>query len=372
MLNPVAGKSADAGVAAIIPTSMTGEKSLYPTFSRVLQQFSQHEQISETVKAVKSGIKLSSSFWENTVASADSLLSEQNIHIPEPMKYDEARLWLQAFNAGPYALLRYKGTVPYRETRNYIPRVMKNYQRDLSKTPYEKYIVKSANKYGLDPQMIRAIMKTESDFRNKTVSHAGARGLMQVMPVVWSEIKKKYGLDWNYSKDVFEPEKNIEVACAYLAWLKYDFLPRHFEVFDADPKAPTILVRDRERGVPDRPTPRIVVDYPDADKRRNIVFIPQTPISPHAIVVVKNEAPPVTLMQGQTNTQTASADAPASQPTKSTSTLTKKTTAAAPSKINISFVNETRSPKAGTTKKVKVVARNSGKRPAFSKEEQGG
>lgn len=370
MLDSLAGKSADAGVAAIANPAL-GANSLYPTFSRVLQQFSQHEQISETVKAVKSGIKFTSTLWENTVASANSLLSEQNIHIPEPMKYDEARLWLQAFNAGPYALLRYKGTVPYRETRNYIPRVMKNYQRDLSNTPYEKYIVKSANKYGLDPQMIRAIMKTESDFRNKTVSHAGARGLMQVMPIVWSDVKKKYGLDWNYSKDVFEPEKNIEVACAYLAWLRYDFLPRHFEAFDANPNAPTILVRDKERGVPDRPTPRIVVDYPEAEKRRNIVFVPQTPVSPHAIVVMK-ESSPITLMEGKTNTQTAAASTPVSQPSKSTATLTKKAVSSAPSKINISFVSESSSSKAATAKKTKVVARNSGKRPAFAADEQGG
>ena len=68
---------------------------------------------------------------------------------------------------------------------------------------------KAAAKYGLDPQMIKAIMKTESDFNKETVSHAGARGLMQVMPVVWQDIEKKYGLGWDYSTEVFDPAKNI-------------------------------------------------------------------------------------------------------------------------------------------------------------------
>ena len=166
------------------------------------------------------------------------------------LSYEEARLWLQSYNAGPYALLKYKGSVPYRETQNYVPRVLKYYRQDLSDTPYEPYIVASAEKYGLDPQMVRAIMKTESDFKKTSVSSAGARGLMQVMPCVWSEIRKRYNLQWNYAGNVFEPEKNIEVACAYLAWLRYDFLPQHFAEFELNPKAPAVLVRDKVRRQP--------------------------------------------------------------------------------------------------------------------------
>lgn len=179
----------------------------------------------------------------------------------EPMTYEQARLWLQCYNAGPYATLKYKGHVPYRETRNYVPRVMKYYAQKLDGSPYDKYIVASARKYGLDPQLIRAVMKAESDFNNKTVSHAGARGLMQVMPVVWSHVEKKYDLNWNYKSGVFEPEKNIEVACAYLAWLRYDFLPRHFADFVPTTRVPEAVVRDR--GVPARKTSRIAVKAPD-------------------------------------------------------------------------------------------------------------
>lgn len=179
----------------------------------------------------------------------------------EPMTYEQARLWLQAYNAGPYATLKYKGNVPYRETRNYVPRVMKYYGEKLDNTQYEKYIVASARKYGLDPQLIRAVMKAESDFNSRTVSHAGARGLMQVMPVVWSHVKKKYNIEWSYSSGVFDPEKNIEVACAYLAWLRYDFLPRHFADFEPNPEAPKTVVRDR--GVPPRTKPRIEVKAPE-------------------------------------------------------------------------------------------------------------
>jgi len=177
--------------------------------------------------------------------------------VNEPMSYQQARLWLQSYNAGPYAVLKYKGNVPYRETCNYVPRVMKYYGEKLDTTPYDEYIVDSARKYGLDPQLIRAVMKAESDFHVKTVSGAGARGLMQVMPCVWSHVQEKYHLPWSYTAGVFEPQKNIEVACAYLAWLRYDFLPRHFANFEVSSDAPVAVVRDR--GVPSRKTPRISV-----------------------------------------------------------------------------------------------------------------
>lgn len=212
------------------------------------QQFAEERfnAVAENGRSAASKVRAA---WKQLVFAAGD-----EIQTGTPMSYDEVRLFLQSYNAGPYACLKYKGSVPYRETRNYVPRIMKYYQQDLSNTPYDAIIVEKATKYGLDPQLIRAIMKTESDFNNSTVSSAGARGLMQVMPVVWKEMSKRYRLRWKYERDVFDPEKNIEVACAYLAWLRYDFLPRHFAEFPANPEAPAIVKRDK-RTI--RPTERI-------------------------------------------------------------------------------------------------------------------
>ena len=161
----------------------------------------------------------------------------------QELSEESTRLLLESYNAGPYALLRHKGRVPYRETRRYTPKVMEYYNLDLTNNPYDAHIVASARKYWLDPQLVRAVMKAESNFHRRVVSSAGARGVMQVMPCVWSEIKSRYDLAWEYRRDVFDPEKNIEVACAYLAWLRYDFLPQHFAAFDRDPVAPPRMVR---------------------------------------------------------------------------------------------------------------------------------
>lgn len=255
--NRAPGESRDKFETQSAPPGLTGRWD----FSRLFQVEAKPEIVEDATKSAREVKDRTRDAWRMTVKAAEANGDDQadaDKFVPKPMSHEEVRLWLQCFNAGPYATLRYKGDVPYRETRNYVPRVLKYYEQDLSDNKYDDLIIAAAEKYGHDPQLIRAVMKTESSFRNDTVSHAGARGLMQVMPIVWKDIKKKYKMDWEYSTGVFDPEKNIEVACAYLAWLRYDFLPRHFAAFDPDPEAPTILVRDRDRGVPDRKSPRIV------------------------------------------------------------------------------------------------------------------
>lgn len=223
-------------------TEVTAKTSSSGRAKKVAPQQFAEECFDSVFTRGKSTLYNAKTVWGSLVFAAGS-----EVRNGTPMSYEEVRLFLQSYNAGPYACLKYKGTVPYKETRNYVPKIMKYYQRDLSDTPYDSLIVEKATKYGLDPQLIRAMIKAESGFDKSTVSHAGARGLMQVMPCVWQDVLKRYRFKWNYSTGVFDPEKNIEVACAYLAWLRYDFLPGHFEEFPKNPEAPLIVKRDKRR-----------------------------------------------------------------------------------------------------------------------------
>jgi soluble lytic murein transglycosylase-like protein len=65
---------------------------------------------------------------------------------------------------------------------------------------YDNLIREAAEKYRLDPSLIRSVMRTESAFNPFAVSTAGAMGLMQLMP----EIQKAFGVD-----DPFDPRQNI-------------------------------------------------------------------------------------------------------------------------------------------------------------------
>ncbi|MBQ7457134.1 MAG: lytic transglycosylase domain-containing protein [Desulfovibrio sp.] len=70
----------------------------------------------------------------------------------------------------------------------------------------EAMIENAAKTYGLDPHLIWAVIRVESNFDPKAVSPVGAQGLMQIMPATQQDL----GL-----KDPFDPKANIMAGAAY-------------------------------------------------------------------------------------------------------------------------------------------------------------
>ena len=60
---------------------------------------------------------------------------------------------------------------------------------------YEDLIREAAETYDLDPALIRSVIETESAFDASAVSHAGAAGLMQLMPAVAADLGVENLLD---------------------------------------------------------------------------------------------------------------------------------------------------------------------------------
>jgi soluble lytic murein transglycosylase-like protein len=65
---------------------------------------------------------------------------------------------------------------------------------------YDQIVYKAAEKYGLPPTLIKAVIRAESGFDQYAVSHKGAQGLMQLMP----ETAKSLGV-----QNPFDPWENI-------------------------------------------------------------------------------------------------------------------------------------------------------------------
>jgi soluble lytic murein transglycosylase len=88
---------------------------------------------------------------------------------------------------------------------------------------YQKDIATVAQKYDIDPYLLTAVARTESGFDPSAQSHAGAVGLMQLLP---STAKWVTGLDsWKGPKNpaLTSPVDSLELGACYLAYLQGSF-----------------------------------------------------------------------------------------------------------------------------------------------------
>lgn len=81
---------------------------------------------------------------------------------------------------------------------------------------YAPFINAAAQKFGVDPSVIRGVIAMESSGDPNAVSPKGAMGAMQLMPGTYEEMAKKYGL----GADARDPENNILAGTAYLAEMR--------------------------------------------------------------------------------------------------------------------------------------------------------
>jgi len=82
---------------------------------------------------------------------------------------------------------------------------------DLTHGQYADLINALAVEHGVDPVLVKAIIRTESNFDQHAVSRKGARGLMQLMP----------GTAHRFTvSNPFDPAENIRGGVAYLKYLQ--------------------------------------------------------------------------------------------------------------------------------------------------------
>jgi soluble lytic murein transglycosylase len=83
---------------------------------------------------------------------------------------------------------------------------------------HEDVIRQQADDKNLDPTLIAGIIYVESRFRDQT-SHAGAKGLMQLMPSTADYIARKSGGTRFEQGDLADPQINISYGSWYLRYL---------------------------------------------------------------------------------------------------------------------------------------------------------
>lgn len=88
------------------------------------------------------------------------------------------------------------------------PRV--NGSADPSRQQIGQWVRRLAPHYGLDPELVLAVIHAESAFNPAARSPKNARGLMQLIP----QTAKRFGV-----RDIHHPVQNLHGGMAYLRWL---------------------------------------------------------------------------------------------------------------------------------------------------------
>lgn len=126
------------------------------------------------------------------------------------------------------------------------------YQRVVLRSPYQQPRPRQAPRHGaydglillnarandVPPALVKAVIAAESMFDSEAVSHAGAQGLMQLMP----DTARSLGVT-----DAFRPDQNVRGGTEYLARLleRYGDFSHALAAYNAGP-----TVVDRYNGVP--------------------------------------------------------------------------------------------------------------------------
>ena len=80
----------------------------------------------------------------------------------------------------------------------------------LSRPDFSSYVHQAAAKYDLEPELIKAVITTESNGNHRAVSRKGAIGLMQLMPATAKELKVA---------NVFDARDNVVGGVKYIKGL---------------------------------------------------------------------------------------------------------------------------------------------------------
>ena len=106
--------------------------------------------------------------------------------------------------------------------------------KKLYKKDYSEYVSKYAEEYDIDENLIYALIKAESNFNEKAVSHQNAKGLMQLMQSTAQDLANRNQI--KLTKDnILEPDININLGTQYIALLlnKYDSIEVALAAYNA-------------------------------------------------------------------------------------------------------------------------------------------
>ena len=83
-------------------------------------------------------------------------------------------------------------------------------------TLYKKIVLQQIKQYHFPSSLVFGMIRQESFFKTRATSHAGARGLMQLMPATASSVARKIKQPLKSRKQLYDPSFNIKLGSTYL------------------------------------------------------------------------------------------------------------------------------------------------------------
>ncbi|HEY0881462.1 MAG TPA: lytic transglycosylase domain-containing protein [Archangium sp.] len=87
-------------------------------------------------------------------------------------------------------------------------------------------IAEEAERAGLDPMLVMAVIQVESEFQQHATSVVGARGLMQLRPTTLAWVAQREGVKLSRAELETDPSLNVRLGVRYLKYLKELFRGR--------------------------------------------------------------------------------------------------------------------------------------------------
>jgi soluble lytic murein transglycosylase len=128
--------------------------------------------------------------------------------------FAEAQIYA-AYGETAHAMRLMKRAVPF-YTSAPIDSMPISYWRILFPQTYWQEIKESAAENGLDPYMVAALIRQETEFNPNAVSPKNAYGLMQLLPSVGKEMAKQEGIHHFETNELVDPATNIRLGTRYL------------------------------------------------------------------------------------------------------------------------------------------------------------
>ncbi len=95
----------------------------------------------------------------------------------------------------------------------------KDFWQLLFPLPYKNDVMANAKQQGLDPSMIAALVRQESEFNPQAVSAAKAYGLTQVRPATGRSLARKAGMRTFSTRMLYQPATSLRLGAIYLRLL---------------------------------------------------------------------------------------------------------------------------------------------------------